>query len=122
MLLMITFLNKNILKKEFELFIEKESFWIDYTANFLLLKKIFKNKSWIDFSEDFKNYENISAKWKKENKYELDRIKFEQFLFFYQWGKIRNMLTPVILKLSEIFQFLSLMILRMFGLIVPYSN
>lgn len=84
------FLNKNIFKKEFELFIEEESFWINYTANFLLLKKIFKNKNWIDFPEDFKNNENISTQWKNENKYELDRIKFEQFLFFHQWGKIRK--------------------------------
>ena len=84
------FLNRNVLKKEFEIFIKEESFWIEYTANFLLLKKGFKNKSWIDFPKEFKNNNEISTVWKKENGSELEEIKFEQFLFFHQWKKIKE--------------------------------
>ena len=84
------FLNRNVLKKEFGIFIKEESFWIEYTTNFLLLKKGFKNKSWINFPKKFKNNNEISTVWKKENGSELEEIKFEQFLFFHQWEKIKE--------------------------------
>jgi len=84
------FIKTNIFKKEYNKFVKNESFWIDYTANFLLLKEIYKTKAWNEFPKKFKNNEKISTQWKNKNREKLEKIKFKQFLFFYQWNKVKK--------------------------------
>ncbi|MEA1986000.1 MAG: 4-alpha-glucanotransferase, partial [Candidatus Marinimicrobia bacterium] len=81
---------KNILIDEYEEFKEKESYWLEYTVIFLLLKEEFNNVSWKNFPEEFKSYKNISNVWKEKNRNKLEKIKFKQFLFYYQWENIRK--------------------------------
>ncbi len=92
-LLEISFENflKNKSKMEFEEFCEREKFWLEDYSNFVVLKRIFKNKEWNKWSPELiERKESALEDFRKENKQEIEKIKFFQFVFFTQWRLLKN--------------------------------
>jgi 4-alpha-glucanotransferase len=92
-LLEISFENflKNKGKREFEEFCEREKFWLEDYSNFVVLKKIFRNKEWNKWSQELiGRKESALEEFRRKNKLEIEKIKFFQFVFFTQWKLLRN--------------------------------
>ena len=78
-------------KEDFTNFCKKNSFWLDDFALFSVLDNHFDNKSWIDWPEELKfRKKSTLVKFEKDNKKEIEFIKFTQWLFFSQWQKLKN--------------------------------
>ena len=92
-LLEISFENflKNKGKREFEEFCEREKFWLEDYSNFVVLKRIFRNKEWNKWSQELiEREESALEEFRRKNKLEIEKIKFFQFVFFTQWELLRN--------------------------------
>ena len=80
------------LKKEFHLFMEEESFWLnDYTL-FILLKEKFQGRCWNEWSYEYRsrNAEALACFASDgENAARLNYLFFVQFIFYRQWRRLR---------------------------------
>ena len=86
---MNTFVTKNpSLKQEFW---EKNKYWLDDYALYVALKEYFQGKPWYEWPEDIKKRQKSSiAKYRDILRAKIEKIDDEQFIFFTEWGKIRN--------------------------------
>ena len=72
-------------------FIQKHSNWLEDYALFMSLKNKFKQKPWSDWDEDIKHRgEWAIDKYKYELGDSINFYKFEQFLFYTQWEKLKK--------------------------------
>ncbi len=78
------------LKKAYELFLEKEAFWIHDHALFVALKNHFKTP-WHQWPDPYKyrNHEQLNL-FIKEHEYEINKEKFLQFLFHQQFFLLKK--------------------------------
>lgn len=76
--------------REFEAFCEKTK-WLDDFSMFLVIRGIFKQTSWNEWPEAYKNrdIETLNV-IRNVHESELSNIKFTQFLFFKQWHDIKS--------------------------------
>lgn len=83
--------NMNSYKHEFEMFKEDNKKWLDDYALFMALKTYFNGKPW-DMWEDSirKREEEALKKYSSKLEKEIDIQKFLQFLFFYQYDKLKR--------------------------------
>ncbi|MCF7859603.1 MAG: 4-alpha-glucanotransferase [Candidatus Cloacimonetes bacterium] len=76
---------------DYNAFINKESFWLDDYALFRALKNKYNGKSWLDWDAPQKAHQpEAMAKAEIELKDEILYQKFLQYIFFQQWGSIKN--------------------------------
>ncbi|RLD18614.1 MAG: 4-alpha-glucanotransferase [Caldiserica bacterium] len=86
-----TFLKNGKFYKSFDNFIKENSYWLDEFSVYFVLRKRFKNSSWVLWDDRFKRKEQRAIKkFKKENKREILREKFVQWIFFSQYMKLKN--------------------------------
>jgi 4-alpha-glucanotransferase len=79
------------LQKKLNDFCEKEKYWLDDFALFLIIKKGFKDKSWNKWPKKIRDRDNEELSLiEKAHHYELEKVKFGQFLFFSQWHELRE--------------------------------
>ena len=76
--------------KAFKKFTEKDSYWLDDFAVYMLLKQKNKNQPWFRWSDEFKlRDEKALKKLIAENESEIEKIKLLQFIFSKQWHELR---------------------------------
>ncbi len=88
-----TFKNNEMpyLKSKFRDFCEKEKYWLDDFALYLILKKGFKEKSWYKWPKKIRDRESTEIDLlRKLHECDLEKTKFSQFLFFTQWQELRD--------------------------------
>ena len=75
----------------FDAFCHREREWLDDYALFLLFKKLFAGKPWIDWPESVRDRTAPTlAEYSNAHSAFLQLEKFRQFLFFQQWQKLRH--------------------------------
>jgi 4-alpha-glucanotransferase len=78
-------------KKAFKQFCQDKAFWLDDFALFMALRNEFNQQSWNRWSEPLKERESKAIKAASTRlKDQVDRYKFEQFVFFTQWMALKN--------------------------------
>jgi 4-alpha-glucanotransferase len=88
-----TFQNEELLdlKDEFKLFLEKEAYWLDDFSLYLILKQEYQNKPWYEWPDEYKNRHTEALKEiENENSNKLLKLKWNQFIFNYQWHKLKT--------------------------------
>lgn len=76
---------------DFQKFKEKNSFWLNDYSLFRLLKEKFKERKWLDWPEEFKNYrKKILNKLAKQNSKKIEFQQWLQWQLFSQLKKIKE--------------------------------
>lgn len=79
------------LRDAFEHFTEVQSFWLDDYAQFVVAKKQYEDRSWVEWPAPLRNREKIALEnFENEFADAIDTVKFEQFIFFKQWLAIKR--------------------------------
>jgi len=75
---------------DYKKFEKENAYWLDDFAVFMALRRKFKNKVWNKWPKKYalKDDETIKA-FVKENKKEINHIKYIQYFFFKQWFDLR---------------------------------
>ncbi|MDG5798805.1 malto-oligosyltrehalose synthase [Marinilabiliaceae bacterium ANBcel2] len=77
--------------KRFRDFCEKESYWLDDYALFLLFKELFDNKPWTSWPVKIKKrVKETLDRYRNEYKERLDLYKFRQYIFASQWKSLKR--------------------------------
>ncbi len=78
-------------QQEYQHFVETTHHWLDDYALFIVLRQHHEKRAWIDWPAPLRHREPAAmARARAQWSAILDEIKFTQFLFFKQWGEIRN--------------------------------
>ncbi|MBQ3047535.1 MAG: 4-alpha-glucanotransferase [Clostridia bacterium] len=81
------YFNENEIKD----FCNKNSFWLDDYATFMAIKDVYKGVALQNFVNLLKVRDKTRLqKFKSEHKKIIDFYKFEQYLFFEQWNKLKE--------------------------------
>lgn len=76
---------------EFERFKIEKKDWVDDFGLFMALKDAYDLEPWTTWKKSLRAYKPIAAaKARKKYAKEIDQHSFNQFLFFRQWGKVRE--------------------------------
>lgn len=79
------------LKKEFERFCEKQSYWLEDYAIFLVLKKHHNGKAWMEWESCYALREDEAMKiFSQDHDEEIMGQKVIQYFFEYQWLDVLN--------------------------------
>jgi 4-alpha-glucanotransferase len=79
------------LQSKFLGFQKAESHWLEDYALFRALKDSQNGAPWWTWEESLRDHEpDALAGFRQENHQEIEQIKFRQFLFFKQWGEVRD--------------------------------
>ncbi len=79
------------LKKEYETFCQAEASWLDDFALFMAIKESLGGVSWDHWPEPLrKRIPSALAEFSAKHKQAVDKQKFRQFLFFQQWGRVKE--------------------------------
>lgn len=79
---------------EFDAFVNAESYWLDDYALFLILKEKFSNVCWNQWPEEYRIRDPLAIHTILNDPQALDkinRIRFDQFLFFSQLKRLRTL-------------------------------
>lgn len=78
-------------KAAFEAFCDREAYWLDDFALFMVLRTFHKNKPWYEWPEAFK-HRNLKSllKFTSENQSDIDYVKWLQYQFFHQWKNLKR--------------------------------
>jgi 4-alpha-glucanotransferase len=72
-------------------FCRKEAYWLDDFSLYMLLKKLYENKPWFEWPEEYKMREKHGLKkLLSNNEEQIRKIQWLQFLFAKQWQELRN--------------------------------
>ncbi|MCW8911650.1 MAG: 4-alpha-glucanotransferase, partial [Gammaproteobacteria bacterium] len=84
-------LNDAIWTKQISAFKKQHAYWLEDYALFVALRKQYKNTAWYDWPDNIRHRETDALnKAKQALQIDIDRIIFEQFVFFTQWHEIRD--------------------------------
>jgi 4-alpha-glucanotransferase len=79
------------LQNEFEQFCSKEKGWLDDFALYAVLKKHNGGKPWYEWEDGFKKRSNEALqKFVNDNKQEISKTQWLQFIFFRQWKNLKE--------------------------------
>lgn len=79
------------LKKDFERFCKKESYWLNDFSLYMLLKQQNECQPWFEWPEEYKLREKHALKkLLSDNKEHIEKVQWLQFLFAKQWNELRN--------------------------------
>lgn len=70
-------------------FCDRESHWISDYASFMSIRDELGGISWQHFPRELRDKTGLSD-WRKAHREDEDYYKFEQFMFFKQWERLRN--------------------------------
>lgn len=71
-------------------FCQKNDWWLDDYALFMVLKDNFKGLPWYEWSDEYKfRHPNKIEEFKKYNKHGIDKYKLMQYLFFEDWRLLK---------------------------------
>ena len=77
------------LLQEFKTFSEAQEYWLDDFVLYFSLKQMHDLKSWIDWPPKYRNRDEKALEaWKETHIDELHFLKFIQWIFQKQWGKL----------------------------------
>lgn len=77
--------------QDFEAYCRKESYWLDDFALYLALKKTQGQRAWFDWPAPYKNRDQNSLyEFAKIHAEELEKVKWQQFIFDRQWTALKN--------------------------------
>ncbi|MFN3920116.1 MAG: 4-alpha-glucanotransferase [Methylohalobius sp.] len=78
------------LAEEFKKFVLFHAYWLEDYALFTVLKRCFNDRPWWEWPLKYRhcNAESL-ARIRLKFVGEIDRVRFEQFLFFQQWKELR---------------------------------
>lgn len=78
------------LAEEFERFVRFHAYWLEDYALFTVLKRCFNDRPWWEWPLKYRhcNAESL-ARIRLKFGSEIDRVRFEQFVFFQQWKELR---------------------------------
>ncbi len=80
-----------VLSLEYEAFIKKESYWLDDFARFEVLRGLYSNAPWNKWPKEVRDRQGAALEdIEKQHAPTLERIKWAQFLFVSQWGKLKK--------------------------------
>ena len=83
----------DITEGEFLEFCNRKSHWLDDYAMFMAIKDKFRGQSWINWPKEYKFRDNETLeRFAEENNREINFHKFLQFMFFKQWGALKEYL------------------------------
>ncbi|WP_442589127.1 malto-oligosyltrehalose synthase [Pedobacter sp. AW31-3R] len=81
-----------VMPQEFADFCKKESVWLDDFVLYVVLKQYHQDMPWYEWEDAFKNrQERALRKFSENYTVALDRIRWQQFIFFRQWTKLRSL-------------------------------
>ncbi len=81
--------NENL--EEFNVFCNKNKFWLEDYAFFISLKDLHKQKSFFEFGKDiFLRKKKTLNEFKDKLKLEIKIWKYIQFMFFEQWNELKK--------------------------------
>jgi len=87
-------------QSEFDSFIEKESYWLDDFALYVILKNKNEQRPWYEWPEEWKCRDPKAIEiFAKQYPEELAQVKWYQFVFFQQWKKLRHYCNALGVKL-----------------------
>ena len=79
------------LQKNYEVFCQKEAYWLDDFAEYMLLKHENESQPWVNWPNEYKLRDKSALKkLVDKNKDQIDKVKWLQFLFSKQWHELRN--------------------------------
>lgn len=82
---------KKIQCNEFEIFKEKNSFWLKEYSLYMSVKEHFELKSWQEWDEDIRTRETLALeKYKFMLSERIEYWSFIQYEFFKQWEKLKS--------------------------------
>ncbi|MFT7235848.1 MAG: 4-alpha-glucanotransferase [Methylophagaceae bacterium] len=81
----------NQTKSEFDSFCQQQAFWLEDYVLFCEIRESHFNEAWFDWPETLRNRDITALKnIKAENEQTLTIRKFEQFIFFQQWYRLKK--------------------------------
>jgi 4-alpha-glucanotransferase len=88
------------LQTAFEQFCEKEGYWLNDFALYMLLKQKHESQAWFQWPEEYKLRDEKSLKELEiENIESIEKIKFLQFIFSKQWHELKKYCNRLNIKL-----------------------
>lgn len=84
-------LQSGSISEDFKRFKKENQFWLRDYALYIVIKDQQKQTNWTAWPLPLRNREPKALfQFAQEHIHDIDLIEFEQFLFFYQWGKIHQ--------------------------------
>ena len=78
-------------QKDYINFCKNNKFWLEDYATFMTIKEVFCDVALQQFPKMLRERKKTElAKFKKDHKHIVDFYKYEQFLFFTQWQKLKD--------------------------------
>lgn len=78
-------------KQDFYDFCKNEAYWLDDYSLFLLLKRQFDGKPWIEWPSEYRDRnEDVLEKARQENERKIELEKYRQYLFWQQWHELKR--------------------------------
>lgn len=72
-------------------FIDKESYWLKDYSLFIAIRLRQKNKGWMNWPTELRERDETALEQAHKNlKKDIERIQFEQFVFFQQWTELKQ--------------------------------
>lgn len=82
--------DKNLIN-DFNLFCKGEQSWLADFSVYTCIKQHFKGKEWFNWSEKYKLKDpQTIADFEKNNQAEIEEIKWNQFIFYRQWYRLKE--------------------------------
>lgn len=81
---------------DFATFCQRQASWLEDWAAYAVAKKTFHDAPFWQWPDDLAHRRPQALQhFVSQNREEIERVKFEQFLFQYQWDRLRAELSPV---------------------------
>mgnify|MGYP006293379043 FL=1 len=81
----------HLLNEEFARFCAREKDWLDDFALFCAAKETFDHRSWSQWPAEIRDrQETALADLARKRAWDIEKIKFSQFLFFRQWVRLKD--------------------------------
>ena len=86
-----SFKSDNIKRREFDSFCFQHKSWLDNFSLFKVIREINRQRPWSDWQPDLRNREDQALeRIESEHNFEIEKVKFLQFLFFKQWFQLKQ--------------------------------
>ena len=79
------------IRKEIEVFVEKNKFWLPDYAVYMTLREENQLRSWIDWAPEYRKYSiELRDRLIKEKSERVNYFYFEQYAFYTQWKRLHD--------------------------------
>lgn len=76
---------------DFSTFKETNAGWLDDFALFMAVKAGHQGRAWVGWTPEIRRREPSALReWKRRSRGEIEFVRFQQFLFFRQWARLRE--------------------------------